>query len=59
MSAVDDTNDLRDGLPTPEAKQDKEDEILHTQHINHQREVSKERNTCIVPDRLHTQFYLI
>ena len=31
-----DTNDLRDGLPTPETKQDKKDEILHTQHINHQ-----------------------
>ena len=41
LSAVADTNDLRDGLPTPEAKQDKEDETLHTQHINHQREVSK------------------
>lgn len=30
LSAVADTNDLRDGLPTPEAKQDKEDETLHT-----------------------------
>lgn len=41
LSAVADTHEMRDGVHTLEAKQSKEEEMLHIQHINSQCKLGK------------------